>query len=180
MRRVTIEAEGALTEVNMKPVTAAVLAGMLRPISSSVNMVNAPYLARERDIEIAEVRHEREGDYHSLLRLSVETADGTRSVAGTLFGDKAPRLVELFGIRMEAELEGPMLFIENEDKPGFIGAVGSTLGEGGVNIGTFNLGRRTGGSDAVMLVALDEPVGDALMKKICALDGVKTVKALRF
>jgi|TARA_R100000501_G_scaffold17919_4_gene35095 D-3-phosphoglycerate dehydrogenase len=180
VRRVSIEAEGALAELNMKPISAAVLAGLLRPISESVNMVNAPFMARERDIDVAEVRHDKEGDYSSLLRLTVETADGTRSVAGTLFGDNAPRLVELFGIRMEAELEGAMLFIENEDKPGFIGSVGSALGEAGVNIGTFNLGRRVGGNDAVMLVAIDEPVSEPLLWKICNLDGVKNVKSLNF
>ncbi|MGB3721476.1 MAG: NAD(P)-dependent oxidoreductase, partial [Pacificimonas sp.] len=178
--RVSVEAEGALAGLNLKPVTAAVLAGMLRPISDSVNMVNAPFMARERDIDVAEVRHDREGDYASLLRLTVEDAHGTRSVAGTLFGDNAPRLVELFGIRMEAELEGAMLFIENEDKPGFIGAVGSSLGQAGVNIGTFNLGRRAGGNDAVMLVAVDDVISEPLLWQICKLDGVKNVKALNF
>ncbi|WP_255536529.1 phosphoglycerate dehydrogenase [Pacificimonas pallii] len=180
IKRVSIEAEGALAELNMKPVTAAVLAGMLRPISDTVNMVNAPFMARERDIDVAEVRHDKEGDYASLLRLTVETSDGVRSVAGTLFGDNAPRLVELFGIRMEAELDGPMLYIENEDKPGFIGAVGSTLGQAGINIGTFNLGRRAGGSDAVMLVAVDDEVNADVMATIKTLDGVKNVKALTF
>ncbi|MGB7406587.1 MAG: phosphoglycerate dehydrogenase [Pacificimonas sp.] len=179
--KVTIEAEGALAELNLKPIVSAVLEGLLKPITSSVNMVNAPFLARERDIEIAETRHERAGDYASLLRVTVETDDGTsRSIAGTLFGDNAPRLVELFGIRMEAELDGPMLFIENEDKPGFIGAVGSALGDGGVNIGTFNLGRRHGSNEAMMLVALDEPMPNELLATMRELDGVRRVKPLRF
>ncbi|MEE4348601.1 MAG: phosphoglycerate dehydrogenase [Pacificimonas sp.] len=180
LTKVTVEAEGALSELNLKPVTSAVLAGLLKPMSSSVNMVNAPVLARERGIDIAEVRHEREGDYLTLLRLTVETAKGARSIAGTLFGEANPRLVELFGIGMEAELAGDMLYVENEDKPGFIGAVGTTLGKAGVNIGTFNLGRRGNGGDAVMLVSVDGEIDDALMKDVCSLDGVNDVKALRF
>ena len=69
----------------------------------------------------------------------MKTADGERSVAGTLFGDQAPRLVELFGIKVEADLVGPMLYVVNEDRPGFIGRLGTTLGEAGGNIGTFHL-----------------------------------------
>ena len=177
---VTVEAEGELAQLNLKPVTSAVLAGLLRPISDAVNMVNAPVLARERGIDVAEVRHEREADYHTLLRLTVETPDGTRSVAGTLFGDNNPRLVELFGIGMEAELAGTMLFVENEDKPGFIGAVGTTIGQAGVNIGTFTLGRRAGANEALMLVSVDDSISEPLLWEICRLDGVRDVKALRF
>ncbi len=125
----------------------------MRVHSDTVNMVNAPFLARERDIDVAEVRHERETDYHTLVRVTVKTPDGERSVAGTLFGNRDPRLVEIIGIKVEAELTGPMLFIVNEDKPGFIGRLGSTLGAAGVNIGTFHLGRRDsrrgGGAAAV-------------------------------
>ncbi|EMD83199.1 phosphoglycerate dehydrogenase [Pacificimonas flava] len=178
--RVTVEAEGALAELGLKPVTSAVLAGLMKPVSDSVNMVNAPVIARDRGIDIAEVRHEKEGDYHTLLRVTVETGAGTRSVAGTLFGDNNPRLVELFGIGMEADLSGTMLYVENEDKPGFIGAVGSTLGKAGVNIGTFNLGRRGNGGEAVMLVSVDENISEPLLWEICRLDGVRDVKALRF
>src|SRR3546814_15440046 len=93
--------------------------------------------------------HEREGDYHTLVRVSVQGRDGERSVAGTLFSNRTPRLVEMFGIKVEADLEGNMLYIVNEDKPGFIGRLGSTLGEEGVNIGTFHLGRRSAGGEAV-------------------------------
>src|SRR3546814_6711421 len=84
-------------------------------------MVNAPFLARERGLDVREVRHEREGYYHTLVRVSVQGRDGERSVAGTLFSNRTPRLVEMFGIKVEADLEGNMLYIVNEDKPGFIG-----------------------------------------------------------
>ncbi len=140
--RISIHSEGAATELNQKPIVSAVLAGLMRVHSDTVNMVNAPYLAKERGIEVREVKTEKEGDYHTLLRVSVKTDQGERSVAGTLFSNSAPRLVELFGIKIEADLDGNMLYIANTDQPGFIGAVGKALGDAGINIGTFHLGRR--------------------------------------
>ncbi|MDP9164278.1 MAG: phosphoglycerate dehydrogenase [Pseudomonadota bacterium] len=177
---VTVEVEGAAAELNIKPITAAVLTGLMKPYSDTVNMVNAPYLARERDIAVSEVRHERDTDYHTLVRVTVRTPQGERSVAGTLFGNRSPRLVEIIGIKVEADLHGPMLFIVNEDKPGFIGRLGSTLGEGGVNIGTFHLGRRDAGAEAVLLLSVDERIPDPLLAAICRLPGVKQVRALNF
>ncbi|WP_439532285.1 phosphoglycerate dehydrogenase [Polymorphobacter sp.] len=177
---VKVEVEGAAAELNIKPITAAVLTGLMRPHSDTVNMVNAPFLARERNVDIAEVRHERETDYHTLLRVTVTTEEGDRSVAGTLFGNSKPRLTELFGIKVEADLQGRMLYIVNEDKPGFIGRLGSTLGEAQVNIGTFHLGRRDSGSEAVLLLSVDEVIPDPLLAAICRLPGVKVAKALTF
>src|SRR5687767_3577284 len=109
----SIETEGAAAELNMKPITGAVLAGFMRVHSDTVNMVNAPFLAKERGLDVREVRHDREGDYHTLLRVSAETKAGPRTVAGTLFGNAAPRLVELFGIKVEADLVGHMLYVVN-------------------------------------------------------------------
>jgi D-3-phosphoglycerate dehydrogenase len=177
---VTVEVEGAAAELNIKPITAAVLAGLMRQHSDTVNMVNAPFLARERNIDVSEVRHERETDYHTLVRVTLKTGAGDRSVAGTLFGDGTPRLVEMFGIKVEADLSGSMLYVVNEDKPGFIGSLGTTLGEAKVNIGTFHLGRRAAGGEAILLLSVDEPVSEPLMWTICRLPGVKTVKALNF
>ena len=177
---VSVEVEGAAAELNQKPITGAVLAGLMRVYSDTVNMVNAPGLAKERGLDVREVRHDREGDYHTLVRVSVATASGERSVGGTLFGNASPRLVEMFGIKVEADLGGPMLYIVNEDAPGFIGRLGTTLGEAGVNIGTFHLGRRAAGGEAVLLLSVDSPVEEPLLKAVCQLPGVKTVKALRF
>ncbi|PCD04458.1 phosphoglycerate dehydrogenase [Sphingomonas spermidinifaciens] len=178
--RISIHLEGAAAELNPKPIVSAVLAGYLRVHSDTVNMVNAPFLAKERGMEVREVRTEREGDYHTLVRVSVKTEAGERSVAGTLFGNEAPRVVELFGIKVEADLAGHMLYVVNEDAPGFIGRIGTTLGEAGVNIGTFHLGRRAAGGEAVLLLSVDEPVTSDLIAKVRALPGVKTVMALRF
>ncbi|SFJ82150.1 D-3-phosphoglycerate dehydrogenase [Sphingomonas sp. NFR04] len=177
---IAIEVEGAAAELNQKPITSAVLAGLMRVHSDTVNMVNAPFLAKERGLDVREVRHDREGDYHTLVRVTVGTQAGDRSVAGTLFGNAAPRLVELFGIKVEADLAGHMLYIVNEDAPGFIGRLGTTLGEAGVNIGTFHLGRRSAGGEAILLLSVDEAVDEALLAKVRALPGVKTAMALGF
>ncbi|MET1110759.1 MAG: phosphoglycerate dehydrogenase [Allosphingosinicella sp.] len=176
----SIEAEGAAAELNMKPITGAVLAGFMRIHSDTVNMVNAPYLAKERGLDVREIRHDRETDYHTLLRVSAMTSAGARPVVGTLFANSAPRLVEIFGIRVEAELEGEMIYIVNEDTPGFIGRLGTLLGEAGVNIGTFSLGRREAGGEAVALVSVDGHIGPDLVRRLQALPGVKRVKPLRF
>jgi D-3-phosphoglycerate dehydrogenase len=177
---VSIEVEGAAAQLNQKPITGAVLAGLMKVYSDTVNMVNAPFLAKERGFDVREVRHDREGDYHTLVRVSVRTPDGEKTVAGTLFANAAPRLVDMFGIRVEAELEGQMIYIVNDDTPGFIGRLGTTLGEAGVNIGTFSLGRRAAGGEAVALVSVDSRVGDDLVARLSALPGVRRVEPLRF
>ncbi|MBC2669343.1 phosphoglycerate dehydrogenase [Novosphingobium piscinae] len=178
--RISIHTEGAAAELNSKPIIAAVLAGFLRTQSDTVNMVNAPFLAKERGMEVRDVKTEKTGDYHTLVRVSVKTTDGERSVAGTLFSNAEPRLVELFGIKVEAELTGDMVYVVNEDAPGFIGRIGTLLGENAINIGTFNLGRRNAGGEAVLLLSVDSPVPAAVVDQARSLPGVKRVKALKF
>lgn len=180
LRSVTVEVEGAAAQLNIKPITGAVLAGLMRTFSDTVNMVNAPAIARERNLEVAEVRHDRDTDYQTLLRVRA-TAGGTeRSVAGTLFGTSQPRLVQIFGINVEADFASRMLFIVNDDKPGFIGSLGTTLGESGVNIGTFHLGRRAAGGEAILLLSVDSEVDPQTLDRIAHLPGVQTVKSLSF
>jgi D-3-phosphoglycerate dehydrogenase len=180
LTKISIEREGAAAQLNGKPITGAVLAGFMRRYSDTVNMVNAPYLAKERGLEVSEIRQNREGAFNTLIRVSVETDQGTRSVAGTLFGKDAPRLVEIFGIGIEAELDGHMLYVVNDDKPGFIGRIGTLLGDHGINIGTFNLGRRDAGGEAVLLLSLDGEIGEGVLAEAEKVEGVKTVKALSF
>jgi D-3-phosphoglycerate dehydrogenase len=180
VRGVSIEVEGAAAQLNQKPITGAVLAGLMGTYSQTVNMVNAPVLAKERGLDVKEVRHEREGDYHTLVRVTASTPAGERCVAGTLFGNSAPRLVDIFGVAVEADLAGHMLYIVNNDAPGFIGKLGTTLGEAGINIAFFNLGRRKAGGEAVALVAVDDPVSPEVVQKLCGLEGVRDVVALSF
>ena len=126
------------------------------------------------------MRTEKEGDYNTLIRVSVKTDAGERSVAGTLFSNREPRLVELFGIKVEAELAGHMMYIVNEDAPGFIGRIGTLLGANGINIGTFNLGRIAAGGEAVLLLSLDSALGSDVMETARSLPGVKRAMALAF
>jgi D-3-phosphoglycerate dehydrogenase / 2-oxoglutarate reductase len=148
--------------------------------SDTVNMVNAPFLAKERGLDVSEVRHSHEGDYHTLLAIRAATAEGELHVAGTLFGHRAPRLVEIFGVAVEAELTPHMIYIVNDDAPGFIGALGTALGQAGINIATFNLGRRKAGGEAVALVAVDDPVDADIAEELRRLPGVRQVVPLSF
>ena len=131
-------------------------------------------------MQIREIRSEHDGFYNTLVRVTVATSQGDRSVAGTLFGNDSPRLVEIFGVGIEAELEGDMLYVVNQDAPGFIGRIGGLLGENGINIGTFHLGRREAGGEAVLLLSVDQPIPADVTKAACELEGVKVVKALKF
>ena len=180
VRSVSVEVEGAAAQLNQKPITGAVLAGLMGTYSQTVNMVNAPFLAKERGLDVREVRHDREGDYHTLVAVEAGTSDGVRRVAGTLFGNKAPRLVELFGVEVEAELHDTMIYIVNTDTPGFIGRLGTALGTAGINIATFNLGRREALGEAVALIAVDGDVPPAVVATLAKLEGVRDVVPLNF
>ncbi len=180
LKKITIEYEGHVAELNTKPLTAIILQGLLAPLMDSVNMVNAPVIAKDRNIDVTETKHDREGDYSTLIRLSVETEARTRTVSGTLFANQAPRIVEVNGVRLEAELADNMLYVVNDDKPGFIGALGSLLGHNGVNIATFALGRRVEGDEAVALVAVDGPIKDIVLDQLAALAHVRQAKRLSF
>ena len=180
VRSVSVEVEGAAAQLNQKPITGAVLAGLMGTYSQTVNMVNAPFLAKERGLDVKEVRHDREGDYHTLVAVEVGTSRGPQRIAGTLFGNRAPRLVELFGVEIEGELTGTMIYIVNTDTPGFIGKLGTALGEAGINIATFNLGRREALGEAVALVAVDGDVPPAVVGTLSKLEGVREVVPLRF
>ncbi|HEX6092012.1 MAG TPA: phosphoglycerate dehydrogenase [Dongiaceae bacterium] len=180
LKGVTIEYEGHAAELNTRPITAAALAGLLTPLLDSVNMVNAPVLARERNIEVTEIRHDRPGDYQTLMRLAVVTDRRSRDVAGTLFGGDKPRIVEIKGIRIEAELGRHMLYTTNEDKPGFIGRLGTLLGQSGINIATFHLGRSAPGGDAIALIEVDQAMGEDLLARVRAIPGVVQAEALTF
>ena len=180
IRSIDVEVEGAAAELNIKPVTGAVLAGVMRSWSDSVNMVNAPYLAKERGLDVREIRSTQEGDYHTLVAVSAGTEHGPMRVEGTLFGNRAARLVKIFGIPVEAELTGQMIYIVNTDTPGFIGSLGTALGEAAINIATFNLGRRDEGGEAVALVAVDDPITSQVADRLRHLPGVREVVPLSF
>jgi D-3-phosphoglycerate dehydrogenase len=180
IRGVRLEYSGEVASLNTRPLTAAGLAGLLRPLLSDVNMVSAAVSARERGIRLEEVTRGQEGAFESYIRLTVQTDRYDRSVAGTVFSDGRPRIIQVRDIDMEFELAPHMLFIRNADKPGFIGRFGTVMGEAGVNIATFNLGRDKPGGDAICMVAVDEPVAEEVLAKIRALPQVVRVNRLEF
>ncbi len=180
LHSVTIDYEGHAATLNHRPLTAAVLAGLLAPVMAGVNMVNAPSLAHDRDIDVAETVHDRPSEYQTLVRVTVTTDRQTRSVAGTLFAGSRPRLVDIKGIKVEADFAPHMLYVTNQDKPGFIGRFGATLADAGINIATFHLGRASAGGDAVCLVSVDEPVEDNVLSLVRHLPLVMQATPLSF
>ncbi|MFC7473220.1 phosphoglycerate dehydrogenase [Dankookia sp. GCM10030260] len=180
IKAIRVEYEGHVAELNRRPLTAAALAGVLAPLMGAVNMVNAPVVAKERGIEVAETVHERRGDYASLLRVTIVTDRAEKSIAGTLVGDSRPRLVEIKGIAVEADFAPDMLYVTNEDKPGFIGRFGMVLANAGINIATFHLGRAAQGGDAICLVSLDGPIPEPVLAAVRALPLVVQATPLRF
>ncbi|MGH6944582.1 MAG: phosphoglycerate dehydrogenase [Geminicoccaceae bacterium] len=180
LRQATITYAGQVASLNTRPLTATLLQGLLAPLLDSVNMVNAPLVARERNIAITTVHREEIEGYQTLIRLALATERGERSVAGTLFHERRPRLVEISEIEIEAELGPHMLFVRNHDKPGFIGALGRLLGDAGINIATFHLGRARPGGNAIALIEVDQPVSNEVLRSICALPHTKQCKTLHF
>ncbi|MGI9462335.1 MAG: phosphoglycerate dehydrogenase, partial [Aestuariivirgaceae bacterium] len=180
IKGVGIEYAGEVGEMNIKALTSAALAGLFRPILGEVNMVSAPVVARERGVQVDEVRQTKRGAYDNYIRLTVNADAQQRSIAGTVFSDGKPRIIQIKGINMEAELGPHMLYVTNEDKPGFIGALGSLLGDAGVNIATFHLGRQTQGGDAIALVEIDDEIPSKVLDKLNALAQVNQAKPLVF
>ncbi len=177
---VRIEYMGDVSKLNTRPLTAALLQGLLQPLLEGVNMVNAPVVAKQRNISVSEATSETCVDYHTMIRLTITAGGKTRTVSGTLFGGGKPRIVEIKGITIEAELGTSMLYITNKDKPGFIGRLGTTLGKHDINIATFHLGRIAAGDDAIALIDVDQKLGEAVLADVRAIPGVVQVKALSF
>jgi D-3-phosphoglycerate dehydrogenase len=180
LKAATIEYAGQVAGLNTRPLTAVLLQGLLAPLLDSVNMVNAPVIARARGIEVREIVRDPDPDYQTLIALTVTTEARSRAVAGTLFGGNRPRIVRIADIAIEAELAPHMLYIRNRDEPGVIGRIGALLGDAKVNIATFTLGRRAKGGDALALIGIDGPVGEATLERLRALPGIVQVKALAF
>lgn len=180
IQTVQIEFEGLAADVNSSPIVSAALAGLLKPNMDSVNLVSAPFLANSRGIEVTTIKHDRICDYQTLVRISVGSETRTRVLAGTLFAGTQPRLVDVQGIKIEAEFAANMLYIRNYDSPGFIGALGTLLGDANINIATFHLGRRASGNEALALVETEIEVPEPVLNKVRSLSQVVRVNALTF
>jgi D-3-phosphoglycerate dehydrogenase len=172
--------EGQVTGMNHRALTSAALAGLLRPVLQSVNVVSAPVVARERGILLEEAVREGAGDYDSLVTLGVQIAQREYTVAGTVYADGRPRIVNINGIRMDAAFGPSMIYVANVDKPGFIGAFGTMLGAADINIATFHVGREAPGGEAIALVEIDGALPRDVLARIQALPRVREARALRF
>ncbi len=177
---VSIEYEGEVAHMNTRALTSAVMAGVLRPALTDVNMVSAPVYARERGIKISETTREQQGVYETYMRVQLKTGNSTRSVAGTIFSDGQMRLIQVKGINVDAQLAPHMVYTVNDDQPGFIGRLGTLLGEEGVNIASFHLGRDQAGGEAIALMEVDELVSADVIEKLKALPLVRFATSLAF
>ncbi len=180
IKQVQIAYEGLVAGMNTRALTSAAVAGLLRPMLQNVNVVSAPVIAKDRGIVVEETRREAEGDYESLMTVTVTTDRQSRHVSGTVFADGRPRIVNIKGIRMDAEFGPSMIYITNLDRPGFIGKFSSTLGEAGINIATFHVGREAPGGNAVALIEIDGELPPDVLAKVRALPQVQQAKPLRF
>jgi D-3-phosphoglycerate dehydrogenase len=174
---VVLEYSGAVLEYPTTPLTASFLKGLLQgKLSDPVNAVNAAILAREAGIKVQETRSEDAHDFAALIQASLKGGSATRSVAGTLFGKRDPRLVRIDEFQLDAIPEGAMLIVSNDDRPGMVGLIGAVLGEAKVNIAYMSLGRDRSGGRAVAVLNLDSPLPQPLRQAIAAIDGVLWVE----
>lgn len=177
-KEIEITYKGEITALNTNPISAAALAGLLKAAMPDVNMVSAPVLAKDRGIELKESYVNEAERADSLIRLTVTTAKRKFAIVGTIYRGE-PRIVRLFGVPMDAAFEPSMIYVRNDDKPGFIGEVGRLLGKAKVNIANFHLGRMSEGGEAVCLISVDGPVSDETATAIRKLDHVKIVDVVR-
>ena len=176
---VEIEYEGDVAQLNTRPLTAIALAAVMRPLIPDVNMVSAPDVLKHRGTPLTESKRETSPIYGSLIRIRVKTGGHWRTLAGVVNAGTA-KIVEVKGMPLEADFHPVMLFINNMDKPGFIGALGTMLGEANINIATFHLGRQAEGKEAIAIVGVDQVVPESLQQALRDLSHVRYVRVLRF
>ncbi len=173
IEEITVEYSGELAELNTSPITIAFLKGLFTPIlKDAVNYVNAPIIAKDRGIKVVEAKSERSDDFINVMTSRVRTSDGENVLVGTVFGKNEPRLVRLNTFRLEALPAGPMLLVYNNDVPGVIGALGTALGMGGVNISRMTVGREETSRQNIIVLATDSLVSKELLAKVCSLDNI--------
>jgi D-3-phosphoglycerate dehydrogenase len=180
LSEVRVEFEGGVADINTSALTSAALAGLLKPQLEYVNMVSAPVLVRQRGIGLSEVKRAKQGIFDAYIRIVAVSNGEAQSVAGTIYSTGARRVIGIKDIPTEAELGPNMLYVTNEDKPGFIGALGNVLGRAGVNIATFHLGRDRPGGDAIALIEVDNGLDPDTLRAVRALPLVRHAHALRF
>lgn len=178
IQSITVEYAGSVSKLNTKPLTAMIVASVLKATMEDVNMVSAPSVAQDRGIDIATTLHEK-GNLPTSIQLKIKTKNRDKEVTGTLFAG-VPRVVSIDNVPVEVAITPSMLFIRNDDKPGLIGGVGTILGQAGVNISDFRLGRIDGTSEAVAIVAIDGDIANDTMTSLQNLDSVQQLTLMKF
>ncbi len=180
IRAINILYDGSVCEMNLEALNCSVIAGIMKRSNPDVNMVSAPIIARERGIKISTTNQDKSGSFDGYIKVNVVTATRERSIAGTVFSDGKPRFIQIKGINIDAAIGADMLYTTNEDVPGIIGILGKTLGENGVNIANFTLGRSATGGEAIALLYVDEPVDNSVTALLEATGLFRQVKPLAF
>jgi D-3-phosphoglycerate dehydrogenase len=172
--------DGAASDMNLKALTAATVAGIMKATNPDVNMVSAPVIAKERGVKISTTKQDQSGVFDGYIKVTVVTESRERSIGGTVFSDGKPRFIQIKGINIDAEVGENMVYTTNHDVPGIIGVLGSILGANDVNIANFTLGRSEAKGEAIALLYLDEPLPAKAVEELKATGKFKQVKPLRF
>ena len=180
IKAINILYDGVVSDMNLAALNCAVVAGIMKKANPDVNMVSAPVVAKERGIQISTTNQDKTGTFDGYIKVTVVTDKRERSIAGTVFSDGKPRFIQIKGINIDAEVGENMLYTTNEDVPGIIGTLGQTLGENGVNIANFTLGRADVGGEAIALLYVDEPVPADARAKLAETDMFRQIKPLVF
>jgi len=179
IKSIQIEFEGTAANVNSAPLTQTIIYSLLKPTTDSINVINSVLVAKSKSISISEVKHQKENDYQSLIKLTVTTDKQTRSVSGTIFGGRA-RIVEVKGIKIEADLSEHNLYVTNQDKPGFIKDLSKILADNKINIATFHLGRLSSGGEAIAIISTDNKIENSVIESIKKIPLVIQAKYIQF
>ncbi|WOI55565.1 phosphoglycerate dehydrogenase [Palleronia sp. LCG004] len=180
IERITITYDGRAATMNTAALNISAIAGLMRSVNPDVNMVSAPILARDRGIEIATTTQDQTGVFEGYIKILVQTPTRERSIAGTVFSDGKPRFIQIKGINIDAEVGAHMLYTTNEDRAGVIGTLGQTLGQNGVNIANFTLGRSERGKQAIALLYLDEQPPQDVLGKLRDTGLFQQIRPLQF
>jgi len=179
LKEVVIDYTGDFMGLDLSPVSRAVMKGLLTPVvKDDVNFVNAIILAKERGIRVTETTHSESKDYLNLITVRTISPEATNTVAGTLFGKKEPRVVKIDNFRVEMVPQGHLVLINNIDKPGAIGSIGTTLGENDINIDKMQVGQEKEGERNIIFLRTDVPIPNDVLEKLRALPLVKSVTPL--
>ena len=180
IKAINILYDGVASEMNLGALTSAAVAGIMKSVNPEVNMVSAPVVAKERGVKISTTKQDKSGAFEGYVKITVVTDKRERSIGGTVFSDGKPRFIQIKGINIDAEIGQHMVYTTNEDVPGIIGTLGQTMGENGVNIANFTLGRSDAGGEAIALLYVDAPVPEAAIKALHATGKFQQIRPLQF